>query len=480
MNSETISKLVDELRSSCIGHELIRIIPSGDNEIVLHLREADPPFILVSCDPIFHRIMSVKRKTRDIEKAGTQSQFSLSANRDLSCGVISDFSITPGERVVTIALDVPDGSGSSLRRKIVGQLTGRSANIFLIDEGNRIVARMRDTSGRGQDVGDIYEPPARSSSTPREEKQEEYASLPDETFSETVDRYFISLIESRKIDAAVNAQRGNIKSELRRTKRLLESLESDLASHGDPETWKKLGDLLLANTSTARREDDVIFVIDYFDPASPEIQIGGESNKSLTQVAEEYFRKYTKARNAAEQLASRISTAREQVREIELRLESLEQSVEDGTFVPPSAVRPVIGKNQSKTHSKNGVRSPFRRFTSSDGLEILVGKGSRDNDELTFKIAKSLDTWLHAADYPGSHVVIQSAGRKEIPQRTLVEAAKLAAFYSDAKDQPKVAVHHTQRKFVGKIKGAAPGLVRLSSFKTVMVEPEIPSGVTKA
>lgn len=110
---------------------------------------------------------------------------------------------------------------------------------------------------------------------------------------------------------------------------------------------------------------------------------------------------------------------------------------------------------------------------SSDGFEILVGKKAADNDYLTFRIARSLDLWMHAADYPGSHVVIRNPNRKEIPNRTLVEAAQLAAFYSSGSKQTKAAVNYTQKKFVNKPRRSAPGLVSLSSFKTLLVEPKV-------
>ena len=114
-----------------------------------------------------------------------------------------------------------------------------------------------------------------------------------------------------------------------------------------------------------------------------------------------------------------------------------------------------------------------RLFISSDGFEILVGKASKDNDYLTFRVAKSNDLWLHAADYAGSHVVVKNPNRAEIPAKTLVEAAELAAFYSQAKNHPKAAVHYTTKKFVNKPKGASAGLVSLSSFKTILVEPKV-------
>jgi len=80
---------------------------------------------------------------------------------------------------------------------------------------------------------------------------------------------------------------------------------------------------------------------------------------------------------------------------------------------------------------------------------------------------------MHAADYPGSHVVIRNPNKKEIPNQTLVEAAQLAAFYSSGRKQVKAAVNYTQKKFVNKPRRAAAGLVSLSSFKTILVEPKI-------
>src|SRR5439155_739870 len=74
-----------------------------------------------------------------------------------------------------------------------------------------------------------------------------------------------------------------------------------------------------------------------------------------------------------------------------------------------------------------------RRYVSSDGFEILVGRTSRDNDHLTFKVARPNDLWLHAADYGGSHVVVRNSTRKDVPHRPIIEAAQLAAQFSQAR-----------------------------------------------
>jgi predicted ribosome quality control (RQC) complex YloA/Tae2 family protein len=113
----------------------------------------------------------------------------------------------------------------------------------------------------------------------------------------------------------------------------------------------------------------------------------------------------------------------------------------------------------------------MRRYRSSDGYEVLVGRTARDNDQLTFRIARPNDLWLHAGDYPGSHVIVRNSSRNDIPHRTIVEAAQLAAKFSQASKDNKVNIHYTRRKFLTKPKGSAPGLVRMSSFKTITVEP---------
>ena len=102
----------------------------------------------------------------------------------------------------------------------------------------------------------------------------------------------------------------------------------------------------------------------------------------------------------------------------------------------------------------------------------MVGRNDRDNDVLTFRVARPHDIWLHAADYPGSHAIIRNPTRDaQPPQRTIAEAAELAAFYSQAKREGKAAVHYAQKKFVSKPPRSKPGLVRLSSFKTILVAP---------
>ena len=109
-----------------------------------------------------------------------------------------------------------------------------------------------------------------------------------------------------------------------------------------------------------------------------------------------------------------------------------------------------------------------RRFTSPDGMEILVGRTARDNDTLTFQIASQRDFWLHVAGCPGSHVIVRNPeGLPSLPRETLRFAAVLAARHSKARAAGQVSVHVAQVKDVSKPKGAPPGRVSLKRYRSV-------------
>jgi predicted ribosome quality control (RQC) complex YloA/Tae2 family protein len=220
----------------------------------------------------------------------------------------------------------------------------------------------------------------------------------------------------------------------------------------------------------------MVELIDLFDPATPRIKIEVDENLSLTDAAAEFFKRYTKARNAAVEIQKRIETLEREILRINSERERLEVAInakDEHYFEADEAVEDRAKRPSTKKADFSGAR----RFRSSDGFEILVGKKAVDNDQLTFRVAGPLDLWLHAADYAGSHVIVRNPNRSDIPHKTLIEAASLAAFYSSGKSQTKAAVHYTQKKFVNKPRGAKPGLVRLASFKTVLVQPEIPAAL---
>jgi predicted ribosome quality control (RQC) complex YloA/Tae2 family protein len=134
-------------------------------------------------------------------------------------------------------------------------------------------------------------------------------------------------------------------------------------------------------------------------------------------------------------------------------------------------------KKGSSSQQRPGERSVFkdvRRYLSVDGLEILVGKTDRGNDTLTGKIAQKNDLWFHTQDVPGSHVLVRNPERlPQLPFPTIRQAASLAAYFSKARKDTKVAVDYTFRKYITKPKGAKPGLVLVMQKHSILVAPGV-------
>ncbi len=142
-------------------------------------------------------------------------------------------------------------------------------------------------------------------------------------------------------------------------------------------------------------------------------------------------------------------------------IEEIRQELIDGHYL-----RERVAKQRK---IKKQIKPKLTSYKSSEGVEIYVGKNNTQNDYLTHRIAQSHETWLHTKSIPGSHVVIRS---HTFSQTTLLEAAQLAAFFSQAKHSSSVPVDYTLVKHVHKPNGAKPGFVTYDHQKTVFVTPD--------
>ena len=473
MNNATLEKAVDELRTELTGQKLGRIFSLKKLQFAIDFRLRESKFLFVSIEPLAPRIYFIKRRLREIEKQSSNpTQFALYLRKKISNAEVRAIEKIKNERVLRFELSLRNELGQLENYALILQLTGRSANIFLLDANDFILESLRDNSGEGQQIADKYSPPVRPSNSQSEETifpQDDF-----ETLSDALDFYYQKQDAEKDFRSRAKSAESKIKAEIKKRENLIKRLNADLENHGDAEKWKRYGDLILANLATAERKADKIFVTDYFDENLPRIEIEAEENLSLTEVSEKFFKRYTKARNANEEISKRLIILESELEKLGEQKAEIETAIEEGNVDFFAIEETPENKNARKKDGKNSDnKSKSRNFVSSEGFDILVGKGAKDNDYLTFRVAKSNDLWLHAADYPGSHVVVKSKNKQEIPQKTLIEAAQLAAFYSQAREESKVAVHYTLRKFVHKPKGAVAGLVNLASFKTILVEPKI-------
>lgn len=450
MHPQLLQNVVAELQTNLTGRYLGKIFQLNAVSFAFDfgLRGA---FLFVSVDPANPRIYLIRRRTRDLVKQSLQlSHFGQLLTQKLSGAEVLRIEKEPADRIVTLRFAAAT---------LVAQLTGRTADLFLLDEENQIAAALR-TRIQGH-----YEPPPARETHVYEDLAEVTGSP-----SEFADAHFSSLDETREFETRANAVRARLLKSVRQKEKLKQNLEQDLAGHGDPEKHKRVGDLLLANLATARRTGNKVIINDYYAEGAPAIEVEIDENVSLQHEAEQRFRQYGKAKRAREQIAERMIQIDRELAQLNRQLEKISEIIaqKDETALEPFIERKPAPKIRAKESKLPGVR----RYLSTDGYEILVGRAARDNDNLTFKIAQPNDLWLHAGDYPGSHVVVRNPTRKEIPHRTIIEAAQLAGRFSQASEDSRVVIHYTPRKFLSKPKGAAPGLVRLSRFRSITVEPK--------
>ncbi len=466
MNDVELAQVSNEIDTALTGRQFGRIFPISKTSFAVDFHPHASSYLFIDIAPRSRRIYLIRRRLKELERNATNPDpFLLKLKGRLSNAVLANVK----KELASITFTFETLADGHLSLSV--DLGGNRPNMFLLNEDGIIIAALNQWEDLGQKIDEKHvaveakDPAAASIVTPRVSR----------TLSEAFDEHYREQDSETAFQTLATGARKKVNAEITKHKKLIQNLRSDLQKHGDAEKWKRFGDLLLASLSTAKRDGDKTFVTDYFDENIPTIEITGDEHKPLNEIAESYFRRYTKARNGAAVIAERIEKVNNDIAALELRKERIEIAIvnrdEDhlsGWTVVKPAITPA-GSKKKKEEDFTGAR----RFFSSDGFEILVGKKAKDNDYLSFRVAKSLDLWLHAADYPGSHVIVRNPNKKEIPNKTLLEAAQLAAFYSSGRGQVKAAVNYTSKKFVNKPKRAAPGLVSLASFKTILVEPQV-------
>ena len=228
----------------------------------------------------------------------------------------------------------------------------------------------------------------------------------------------------------------------------------------EADSLRNQADLLMAYQSMVKKGQTQA---ELFDFAGKPITIELDPKFDAVGNAE---KRYERARKR-EQRASQALTRRP---EIERQIEETQGVLESLPEVADKQLQALYDEHVKKP--KQQYRSgPGMRFISPQEFTVLVGKNAKDNDTLTFRVARSRDVWLHVQGYHGSHVIIQ-AENQDIPFETILYAARLAAGYSKAKDSDNVAVDYALKKHVWKVKGAPAGAVNFTQHKTVYVTPK--------
>ena len=301
---------------------------------------------------------------------------------------------------------------------------------------------------------------------------------------------------------AVSLKQTALRQLLRRLEIRLRSRRAKLAAEslefGRADLSRRMGEILVAHQAAVPRGATEVTLPDHASGSNATIVIPLDPALSPAANAERYFKAARRGRRGALRVAARLQETEEELARVHAwaqhvaeasRLETLEAlrkeleatprllAPRDRAALAGIPLESVEGRRERKGRSDSARRPAAgldpRRFVSSDGFPILVGRDTEGNDYLTTHLAKSRDIWLHVQGRSGSHVVIRVPNHANgVPRRTLIQAAQLAAYYSPARSDGKVAVDYTLRKYVRKPRKAKPGLVTISQEKTIIVPPD--------
>ncbi len=271
-----------------------------------------------------------------------------------------------------------------------------------------------------------------------------------------------------------------IKNKLDRSYKKLVKLQDEYKKSKDASIYKLYGELLTSNVYNLKKGMEKTVLYNFYSNNQEEIEIPLNPNLSPVENAQKYFKKYSKSKNAIQHLLKQINSTEEEIYYLESQMENIKNCTELQEIEEIKIELRMEGylatlNTNKKSIPKNPPPSTPLHFISSDGLEIYVGKNNKQNDILTLRMSSSNDIWLHTKGIPGSHVIIKNSNSNnnsiEITNKTLIEAATLASYYSKARNSNNVPVDYTKVKYVKKTKGSKPGMVIYDNFQTLYVTP---------
>ncbi len=293
-----------------------------------------------------------------------------------------------------------------------------------------------------------------------------------ESFTRLLDNFYIVRDRQDAMRQKSQAVRKTVTNLCQRLKRKLQLQEKELEATFDRERLRQLGDIVTANIHRITKGQTVLQAEDFYDEEMKLVQIPLSPTLSPQQNAAKFYKDYTRMKNAEKELTRQIQMGEQELVYLQSVLEEMNRAQSEAEL---EEIRQEL-RNEGYLRGETGKKrmripkcQPIR-FESTDGYPIYVGRNNRQNEELTFRLARKDDLWLHAQKVHGSHVII-SCGGATPPDDTVTQAAQLAAYYAESAGGQNIPVDVTPVKQVKKTPGGKTGMVIYHTYRTVIVNP---------
>ena len=452
-----ISTVLAELKPVLLGGNIQKISQPLSDALSLEIRQPGQTLTLfVSAHPSTARLHAL---TQRLPNPTTPLPFCQFLRKHILGARIEEVLQVPDDRVIWVKLRV-----KHVAQYLVLALTGRSANLFLVNRDMEVMRSLKPDHHQTERVQTYLN--AVQKSNQKESGMNRLIDSFPQVFpiSTMVEQSYLELEQQQSRQQQQEQQRAILRKAIKKQRRRTETLTQDLEKAHRYCEYDRYGELLKTYLNQIQKGQTQITVIDYFDERFPTVTLPLDPMNDARGNLNDYFRKYRKFTGAEREIRPRLKQAQAELATLNEELHAAEHGE-----IKPMTRSNVSLKTPSGSSLKPKTALPYRRFLSQDGQSILVGKSAKDNDALTVRLSRPNDLWLHARGTPGSHVIIQLEKKQSAPPETLKDAATLALFYSDLRKSGKGEVIYTLRKHVHKPKGAKPGSVTITHEKTVWV-----------
>lgn len=289
-----------------------------------------------------------------------------------------------------------------------------------------------------------------------------------DNLSELLDRIYYAKAERDRVKQQAGDLERWLQNEVSKLKLKLKKLQKEQDQAQKRDQLQLNGELIMANLHAIKKGMKQAEVVNYYNEET--VTIALDPRKTPVENSQKYYSRYQKAKTAVVKTHEQIEKTEEDIRYFELLMQQVQQAgLADIEEIREELAEQGYMKAQKSKKKKKPQKPNVEHYISSAGIPISVGKNNKQNDYVTFKVARKSDTWLHTKDIPGSHVIVHS----ETPdEATILEAATIAAYFSKARESASVPVDYTEVRQVKKPSGSKPGFVIYFEQKTVYVTPD--------
>ena len=446
LTSDELAAVAHEVLHRVRGCRVAKVYQIGRYDLILHFREDKKLKLFISVRPRYARIYLTTEK---FTAPKSPTSFAQLLRKHLSGSSLAVIYKRADDRQVSL-LFIRGGYSLHCRMYAGG-------GFWLADSDGTVLGCDGYTSRPPVKVGDRYAPPETSIEQP----------VPyDGSPSAQIEERYRRLLEKDGFEADKRLLLSTVKKELTKCKKLIASLTRDRERLIEYAGYKKLGDLCKTWFHKLKRGVKSVTLSDL--ETGKQIKIPFSPELSPVENMNLLYKKYRKYATGIKKVDAALKKAGDRRKMLEAEKAGLEnatgpEELADYRKKTSASLSGVAARKKRRGPEK---ASPFREFVSKDGFEIRVGKSNIANDKLV-RASNGNDLWFHVQGFPGSHVVVRAGGKRQIPQATVMEAARLALKYSTRAKDKKGTVVYTHIKHVKRPKHAPPGTVLITQEKTV-------------